>query len=92
MLPFAAGLKVRRVGERSVAETTQALSRMRHDLRSPLAVIIGLAQVLREDLTDAEHKQDLEFIVSNGQQLQTLIDEFVEIVRELTNGALDGPE
>lgn len=72
----------------SAAEPTHVLplSRMRHDLRTPIATILGLAQILQSELTDEEHKEDLEFIISNARALQTMIDDFVTIVRDRTDG------
>jgi len=56
------------------------VARMRHDLRSPLTVILGLAQVLESEVADEEHKQDLAHIIASGRRLQTLIEEFATLV------------
>ena len=63
------------------AAGSEPLARMRHDLRTPLAVIIGLAQVLERELSDPEQKQDAAEIVENGRKLQRLIDDLVDLAQ-----------
>ena len=63
---------------------------MKHDLRTPLSVILGLAQVLESELTDETHKEDVRYIVESGRKLAALIDEFVRLAQDLAEGS--GPE
>ena len=67
-------------GTERVEDRRADLSRMRHDLRSPLGVIIGLGQVLQTELTDEEQREDVAEILSSAQKLLGLIDEFVALV------------
>lgn len=53
----------------------QRLARLRHDLRTPLSVIIGFATVLQEDLEDPEQKQDATEILTNARKLLAMVDD-----------------
>ena len=56
----------------------QALSRMSHDLRTPLNSIIGFAQLLElEDLDDTQ-RDYAHRILTSGRQLAALIDELLQ--------------
>ncbi len=55
------------------------VSRLRHDLRNPVGVILGLSEILMEDARDAgqETPRDVQKIHTNARKLLTLIDERV---------------
>jgi signal transduction histidine kinase len=55
------------------------LRRLRHDLRSPLLVITGFAQLLRADreVSDGERREFAERIQNAANDLKKLIDEAV---------------
>ena len=62
------------------AETsfTQQLSRIRHDLRTPVGHVIGYSEMIEEELSDAdvdEHSHDLQAIQNAGQRILALIDD-----------------
>ena len=57
----------------------EALRRLRHDIRSPLVVISGFAQLLAGDreLTDQDRRAYAMRIQTAAEDLQRLIDEVV---------------
>lgn len=51
-----------------------------HDLKNPLALIVGIAEVLREEfpaLTDEERRRYLNKIARNGRSMSNIIDELL---------------
>ena len=57
------------------------IAAMRHDLRTPVGVIMGLAQVLQRELDDAEQQGDLAEIISSAERVLSMIDEFAGLVQ-----------
>lgn len=59
-----------------MAEHGDGLGRLRHDLRTPLTVVIGFAEIMAGDrpLTDAERRDYAERIVSAAIEIRELID------------------
>ena len=49
-----------------------------HDIRSPLTLIMGPLNKLKERLTDSESKQDLETIDRNAQRLLLLVNQILD--------------
>ena len=66
-------------------ERSVLLHTISHDLRTPLAAIRGHAQVLQEDLAQAEHlkyeQESLQAIVRNADQMNSMIQDLVETAR-----------
>ncbi len=58
------------------------LARMSHELRTPLTSILGFTEILldQEKLTDTQHRF-CEKIQGSGQQLQTSLDQLVDLSR-----------
>lgn len=54
----------------------ETLRKLRHDLRSPLVVISGFAQLLGGDreISDTERREYAERILAASQELEQLID------------------
>lgn len=62
-----------------------------HDLRGPLASILGYSQTMLEDwdaISDAEKLEFISVIVRNGRQLTRLLDDLL-VVSRIEAGALD---
>ncbi len=55
----------------------EALRKLRHDLRSPLVVIAGFAQLLSgdRDFTDDERRDYAERILGASRELERMMDE-----------------
>ncbi|MGB3193059.1 MAG: CheR family methyltransferase [Limnoraphis sp.] len=59
---------------------SQFLSRVTHELRSPLNIILGFTQLLeRCDNLDSQQQQQVNLIFNNGQQLLKLINELLDL-------------
>jgi signal transduction histidine kinase len=52
------------------------LSRLRHDLRTPLTVVIGFAEIMASNrpLTDDERRDYAQRVLSAGIEIRELID------------------
>lgn len=65
---------------RQNAAKSDFLSRMAHDIRTPLNAIRGFTEILKEQSNDTEKVQDgLEKIERSGQYLQQLIDDILDL-------------
>ncbi|MBB4235728.1 sensor histidine kinase [Rhizobium esperanzae] len=60
---------------------SEFLSRMSHELRTPLNAVLGFAQLLEMDVTDAESKESVAQILRAGRHLLSLIDEVLDMAR-----------
>jgi PAS domain S-box-containing protein len=67
--------------ERSHEAVRSFVSTMRHDLRSPLNVVLGFGQLLQLDDLDANQREAVEQILDAANQLLTLINETVDVSR-----------
>lgn len=68
----------------SAERGTDFLSLVAHDLRSPLATVIGAAQALQgrwPDLTDEERDTFLRLIVEEAKRLASLVDDVLDTSR-----------
>jgi signal transduction histidine kinase len=54
--------------------------RLRHDLRSPLTIVAGFAEVLASDrqLSDEMRRDYAERILTAAKELRTMLDELLE--------------
>ncbi len=61
----------------------QVLSNTSHEMRTPLAAIIGFATLLREELLEVndDHREFLGMIEKNGYRLQDTIESFVGVAK-----------
>jgi PAS domain S-box-containing protein len=53
------------------------LAVMSHEMRTPLNPVIGFASLLREEVTDPQHHQYIENIISSSEKLLGLIEEIL---------------
>ncbi|WP_338811448.1 ATP-binding protein (plasmid) [Agrobacterium leguminum] len=60
---------------------SEFLSRMSHELRTPLNAVLGFAQLLEMDMTDAESRESIAQILRAGRHLLSLIDEVLDMAR-----------
>lgn len=66
--------------EEANASKSQFLNRVTHELRSPLNVILGFAQLLgRSENLNSQQQQHLNLILTNGQQLLRLINDLLDL-------------
>jgi signal transduction histidine kinase len=58
------------------APTPDGLGRLRHDLRSPLTVVIGFAELLASDreLSDEQRRDYAQRVLNSGLEIRELID------------------
>jgi signal transduction histidine kinase len=54
--------------------------RLRHDLRSPLTIIVGFAEVLAADkpMTDDTRRDYAQRVQAAAEELRTMLDDFFE--------------
>lgn len=82
--PRIAVLPVRKP-ERDTAATSRAaaIGAASHELRSPLAAILGYAYTLRErDSWDTEHRRELiDVIVASAEKLSSFVDDLLDVAR-----------
>lgn len=64
--------------ERASQAKTEFLSRMSHEVRTPLNSILGFAQLLVDDV-DGDERQSVERILRAGKHLQQLIDDILDL-------------
>lgn len=64
------------------------LNVMAHDIRTPLTAILGIADILQENLPDPEQKAHLETIRRNGTALIDLINNILDLAK-LEKGKLE---
>ncbi|HEX5617144.1 MAG TPA: histidine kinase dimerization/phospho-acceptor domain-containing protein [Solirubrobacteraceae bacterium] len=57
-----------------------ARRRLRHDLRTPLTIVVGFAEVLAADkpITDAARRDYASRIQAAAEELRTMLDDFFE--------------
>jgi PAS domain S-box-containing protein len=67
--------------ERSNEAVRSFVSTMRHDLRSPLNVVLGFGQLLQLDELDTNQRESVEQILTAANQLLTLINETLDLSR-----------
>ncbi len=67
--------------ERANRAKSEFLSRMSHDLRTPLNAVLGFAQLLDLDLLSEDQREAVRQILKGGAHLLELINEVLEIAR-----------
>lgn len=58
-----------------------------HELRTPLAILMGYASVVEEDIQDVHHKEYVAAIIRNAMRLRSLVDDLLNM-RYIENGQL----
>ncbi len=74
--------------ERANQAKTVFLSRVSHDMRTPLNGILGLTDILKEKTKDSQMKQDLSEMELSGKYLLDLINDTLDISR-IESGKLE---
>jgi PAS domain S-box-containing protein len=74
-------LIARREGERANRAKSEFLSRMSHDLRTPLNAVLGFAQLLEMDSLVPEQRESVAQILHAGRHLLDLLNEVLDITR-----------
>lgn len=77
-----------REAEKANAAKTAFLSRISHDMRTPLNGILGLTTLIKENTTDNEIKQDLDELELSGKYLLNLINDTLDVSR-IESGRLE---
>ena len=87
MLPLYAAKLIRKLSEakRHAEEANRAksafLASVSHDVRTPLNAIIGLGDLLHDQLRNPERKHMVSTIVNSGRSLLTLINSILDFSR-----------
>ena len=68
----------RDAAERANAAKEEFLTRVSHDLRTPLHAILGFAELLDHDDLAVADRHAVQQILSSGHQLQVLVDELID--------------
>lgn len=63
------------------AAKSQFLSNVSHELRTPLNGILGYAELLKEDLDSAEHREFAQVIHASGMHLLSLVNQLLQLNR-----------
>ena len=71
----------RREAERANRAKSEFLSRMSHDLRTPLNAVLGFAQLLDMDNLSADQRESVTQILEAGRHLLDLMNEVLDISR-----------
>lgn len=67
---------------------SEFLARMSHEIRSPMTSIMGFADILDEQLTDADNKNCVGVIRENGRHLLELINDLLDLAK-IESGKLE---
>ncbi len=83
----------------AAAEAGQArsafLATMSHEIRTPMNGVLGMAQVLRRDETDAVQAERLDVLIQSGEHLMSILNDVLDVTRidagrlEITPAATD---
>jgi signal transduction histidine kinase len=73
--------------EAANAAKSRFLSNISHELRTPLNGVLGMAEVIGQDLVTPQQRDRLEILKASGQQQLRMIEELLDVVR-LRDGAV----
>ncbi len=65
--------------EESVRLKSSILANMNHELRTPLMVILGMNQLLIDEISDDSHKQMLERVIESGKRLMNTLNSILDL-------------
>ncbi len=57
------------------------IANISHEFKTPLTIISGYSQLIKEDIEDKDDKKNLEIIISESERLSDLTHEFLELSR-----------
>ncbi|CAM2792940.1 ATP-binding protein [Legionella worsleiensis] len=60
---------------------TEFIANMSHDIRTPLTGVIGLSELLENDLTNPIHKEEAHLLYESGNQLLSMLNGILDDVR-----------
>ena len=69
----------RQQAEKASRAKSDFLAKMSHEMRTPLNAILGMSQLLREQLKDGEQLEQVEMIISSSRNLLQLIEELLDL-------------
>lgn len=58
------------------------MSSLAHDIKTPLTIVCGNAQLLRESALDAEQKIYTDFILDNARQIQKYVGDIIQVSKD----------
>ncbi len=64
--------------ERASAAKSEFLATMSHEIRTPLNGVIGIAQLLQDDVQDPELKSRVSALVNTGELLQSIVSDILD--------------
>ncbi|GJM20237.1 MAG: hypothetical protein DHS20C15_01520 [Planctomycetota bacterium] len=76
-----------RAHEARLSQAGRLLGGIVHEIKNPLAVIQGYAQLLRERISDPDDREDLERLLDESRRLGTLVEDMLGFVRRGQDGA-----
>ena len=75
-------MKAKKTVEESITERSQFLANITHEIRSPLAAILGFSDLLtNKSLDRSDANRYLQRISSNGNQLLNLVDDILSLTK-----------
>ncbi|WP_252014684.1 ATP-binding protein [Vibrio sp. SCSIO 43140] len=63
------------------------LATMSHEIRTPMNGVLGLTQILEKEITDPNHREVLQLILSSGNHLVSILNDILDISK-IENEAL----
>ena len=73
--------------ERANRAKSEFLANMSHEIRTPLNGVIGMAQLLRKEISDPDQKEKVDIIRDSGERLALLINDILDLAK-LESGKL----
>ena len=73
--------RAKAAAEEASRAKSEFLANMSHELRTPLTGVLGMAELLGEDLTSAEHREQIEAIISSGSSLLAIINDLLDLAK-----------